>query len=73
MIDPIELFKECLEHPEPFFSKEYFNDEPLISSNHPLLQANKKILELLKEAKDSNEGKENILKKIDKILINRRV
>ena len=70
MIDPVELFKKCLEHPEPFFSKEYFNDDPLVSSNHPLLQANKKILELLKEAKDSNEGKENILKKIDKILIN---
>ena len=30
MIDSIELFNKCLEHPEPFFSKEYFNTKPII-------------------------------------------
>ena len=38
MIDPIELFNECLEHPEPFFSKEYFNEDLIVPDNHPIIK-----------------------------------
>ena len=41
MIDPIDLFNECLGHPEPFSSKEYYNTKPIITD--------KKINDLNKE------------------------
>ena len=70
MIDPIDLFNECLEHPEPFSSKEYYNTKPIITDKK-INDLNKEIFLKLKEffeAEDDN-NKIKIASSIDELLL----
>jgi len=70
MINPIELFNECLNHPEPFSSKEYYNTKPIII-NKKINVLNKEIFLKLKEFYETEDdnNKIKIVASIDELLL----